>query len=102
MNEFIEYRDDEIWEEEESDFYEWLIDNYPDKSTWDKIKYIRCNNQNLNDLDGIENLINLKHIDCSHNNLTNLNGIENLNKLEGLWCDHKRNREIRKIDLFKL
>ena len=53
---------------------------------YNQITYLNCSHQNLTNLDGIENLINLKELNCSNNQLTNLDGIENLINLKILYC----------------
>jgi hypothetical protein len=50
------------------------------------LKILYCNSNRLTNLNGIENLRNLKILYCHSNRLTNLNGIENLNNLKVLWC----------------
>lgn len=50
------------------------------------IKYLWLNNDDINDLTGIEYFINLESIDCSQNNLTTLDFSQNLN-LKFLNCE---------------
>jgi Leucine-rich repeat (LRR) protein len=94
----IEYLDEDIWEYEESDFYQWLINKYPDKSKWDQIKLIDCSNQELIDLDGIEELKNLEKLYCGYNNLTDLKGIENSTKLKFLYCRNNNLTSLKGIE----
>ena len=55
---------------------------------YEKITSLDCSDRELNNLDGIENLINLQMLYCHDNNLTNLEGIENLIDLKFLDCDN--------------
>lgn len=77
---------------------DWEIDNltpllqivrkkYPNKN-YDKINALSCSNNRLNNLYGIENLVNLKYLFCSNNQLTTLDDIENLINLRAIMCSN--------------
>ena len=76
---------EEIWDEEEESNPILYIARKQGKP-YDQITYLDCYGKNLDNLDGVENLVNLENLDCSYNNLTNLNGIENLTNLLELNC----------------
>ena len=66
-NEYVDPFDEDDWDEVEpiepdGTFLTWLKIKYPDKNKWKYIKYINCRRQNLNDLIGIEKLINLNFV----------------------------------------
>jgi len=118
--------DEEDWDEIEEDglFITWLNANYPDKSKWNKIKEIDCQNNQLTSLIGIEqlenlkylyinnnklknlkyieNLVFLKQLDCSNNELVNLDELSNLNKLEDVNCFNNKLLNIDGIKKLKL
>jgi Leucine-rich repeat (LRR) protein len=50
------------------------------------LKILNCYDNRLTSLKGIENLFNLKILNCWNNRLTSLEGIENLVNLKELWC----------------
>jgi internalin A len=92
LKENLDYSDidpygEEIWDDEEE-----LnpILNIAKKlgKPYDQIKHLNCSYKNLDNLEGIENLINLKTLVCYSNKLTNLNDIENLIHIEELDCSH--------------
>ena len=65
---------------------------------YEQITRLNCSYQNLTNLDGIENLINLKSLYCNGNYLINLNGIENLINLEYLSCSFNRLTSLNGIE----
>ena len=79
-------------------FMDWLLKTYPDKNEWKYIREINCQYQNLINLDGIENLVNLKYLYCYNNQLTKLN-LENLINLKVLYC---YNNQLTELNLDKL
>ena len=52
------------------------------------LTHLYCYSNQLQSLNGIENLHNLTYFNCSYNKLTSLNGIENLHNLTELHCSH--------------
>jgi internalin A len=51
------------------------------------LRRLDCYNNRLTSLEGIEKLTNLISLDCSRNDLTNLNEIEKLSNIQELWCN---------------
>ncbi len=83
--------------QKEQSFIDWLLRTHPIKSDWKKITYINCQFENLINLDGIENLVNLELLRCYNNQLTKLN-LDNLN-LKVLYC---YNNQLTELNLDKL
>jgi Leucine-rich repeat (LRR) protein len=66
------------------EYNEWIKNGQPINLL---VQELNISGNNMNSLNGIENLVNLTILDCSHNNqLTSLNGIENLINLTRLNC----------------
>ncbi len=82
-------------------FMDWLLQKYPDKNEWKNIIKINCSHENLVNLDGIENLVNLKYLYCPNNQLTELN-IENLVNLVYLDCSYNQLTELNLENLINL
>ena len=71
-------------------FLTWLKINYPDETSWDKLREIDCWNNQLTTLEGIEKLTSLERLYCSNNQLTTLEGIYNLTSLKELYCHNNQ------------
>ncbi len=65
---------------------------------YDQITELYCYNENLTNLKGVENLINLETLDSSNNNLTSLEGIENLTNLKRLYCNNNHLTNLNGIE----
>jgi Leucine-rich repeat (LRR) protein len=96
----IDIFDEEDWDEIENDgsFLTWLNKNYPDKNIWKTITYINCFNNKLENLNGIENLINLQEFNCTCNEIISLNGIKNLTNLKSLYCYNNKLINLNEIE----
>jgi Leucine-rich repeat (LRR) protein len=96
----IDLFDEEDWDETENDssFLWWLNKNYSNENIWKNITEINCSYNDLENLNGIENCINLKYLNCSHNNLTSLKGIENLVNLRILCCNNNKLENLNEIE----
>ena len=89
IKEDIDHSDIDPWGEED-----WEIDELPpvlqkareQGKPFDQMIILNCFHMNLENLDGIEQLVNLKELHCSFNQLTSLRGIENLRNLKVLYC----------------
>ena len=75
---------EEIWDEE--DLSPILNIAKKQGKPYDQITILDCRDNNLDNLEGIENLINLQILGCHDNNLTSLNEMKNLTNLEVLDC----------------
>ena len=94
LKENLDYSDidpygEEIWDGEE-ELNPILIIARKQYKPYDQIIYLDCTGKKLDNLNGIENLINLERLFCPFNNLTSLEGIENLIHLRFLYC-HENN-----------
>jgi hypothetical protein len=84
---------------------DWEYDNSPpvlqivrqQNKPYDQITFLDCCDNQLTDLEGIENLINLKELWCSSNQLTSLKGIENLVNLKILYCHNNQLTSLEEI-----
>ena len=65
---------------------------------YDQITILRCSNNQLNSLDGIENLVNLQYLYCHNNKLDSLEGIENLVNLQQLYCSSNQLTSLEGIE----
>ena len=91
---------EEDWDENKP-FYKWLEINYRYRNMWNKIEIIDCSGNQLNNLEGIENLTKLNYLNCSNNQLTSLEGIENLINLKELWCCYNQLTSLEGIENLK-
>ncbi len=82
-------------------FMDWLLQKYPVRNEWKNITEIICSHENLVNLDGIENLVNLKFLYCDNNQLTELN-LENLDNLKVLDCCSNQLTELNIVNLVNL
>jgi Leucine-rich repeat (LRR) protein len=89
IKEDIDHSDIDPWGEED-----WGVDELSpvlqkareQGKPFDQITILDCSDMRLENLDGIEQLINLEKLYCHFNQLTSLRGIENLINLKVLWC----------------
>jgi len=65
---------------------------------YDQITELFCHGNDLTNLNGIENLVNLEYLTCSYNNLINLKGLENLVNLELLRCSFNNLTTLKGIE----
>jgi len=85
---------------ESGTFMRYLQKIYPDSSSWNNIITLTCSSQDLNNLEGIENLKNLEVLHCDHNNIEELN-IGGLSKLRILYCNGNKLTMIKDISRLK-
>ena len=93
IKETIDHSDIDPWGEEdwEADELSPVLQKAREQGKpFDQITELNCYRMNLENLDGIEQLVSLKELNCSNNQLTSLRGIENLRNLEKLWCHNKQ------------
>ena len=98
IKEDIDYSDIDPWGEEdwESDKLTPVLQKAREQGVpFDQITELNCSRMDLENLDGIEQLVNLETLYCNHNQLTSLEGIENLNNLEMIWCDDNQLTSLR-------
>jgi len=101
IKEDIDYSEVDPWGEED-----WGVDELSpvlqkareQGKPFDQIIILNCYRMNLENLDGIEQLVNLKILYCSHNQLTSLRGIETLNNLEELYCSYNQLTSLEGIE----
>ena len=65
---------------------------------FDQITRLNCYRMNLENLDGIEQLVSLERLYCHNNQLTSLKEIENLRNLEILYCYYNHLTSLRGIE----
>src|SRR5574343_701975 len=98
IKETIDYSEVDPWGEEDWEFDELtpvLQKSREQGKPFDQITSLDCSNMSLENLDGIEQLVNLKELDCYDNQLTSLRGIENLINLEILDCSNNQLTSLR-------
>ena len=101
IKEDIDHSDIDPWGEED-----WEVDELTpvlqkareQGKPFDQITRLDCSNMSLENLDGIEQLVNLKILYCQFNQLTSLEGIENLNNLKILSCHNNQLTSLREIE----
>jgi hypothetical protein len=101
IKETIDYSEVDPWGEED-----WGVDELTpvlqkareQGKPFDQITILDCSHMNLENLDGIEQLVNLEILYCNHNQLTSLREIENLRNLEILWCHDNQLTSLRGIE----
>jgi Leucine-rich repeat (LRR) protein len=89
IKETIDHSDIDPWGEEdweENELSPVLQKAREQGKPFDQITILDCYGMRLENLDGIEQLINLEKLYCHFNQLTSLRGIENLINLKVLWC----------------
>ena len=101
LKENIDYSDidpygEEIWDDEELNPILYIAKKKG--KPYDQIIGLNCTGNNLDNLEGIENLINLKYLYCFNNNLTNLNEVENLIHLRELHCSNNNLTNLNEIE----
>jgi Leucine-rich repeat (LRR) protein len=101
IKENIDHSDIDPWGEEdwEADELSPVLQKAREQGKpFDQITRLNCYRMNLENLDGIEQLVNLEILSCSYNQLTNLRGIENLNNLKILSCHNNQLTSLREIE----
>ena len=101
IKESIDYSDIDPWGEEDWEFDELtpvLQKAREQGKPFDQITILDCFHMDLENLDGIEQLVNLKRLYCHNNQLTSLRGIENLRNLEILYCSNNQLDSLREIE----
>lgn len=69
-------------------FMKFLKKKYPIRDDWNKIKFLDCSRENIESLDGIQNLTNLEMLNCGFNKIENLYYLKYLDKLATIDCSH--------------
>jgi Leucine-rich repeat (LRR) protein len=101
IKEDIDHSDIDPWGEEDWDVDELtpvLQKAREQGKPFDQITILNCSYMNLENLDGIEQLVNLEILWCYGNQLTSLRGIENLINLKILWCHRNQLTSLRGIE----
>src|SRR5574343_518496 len=103
IKEDIDHSDIDPWGEEdwEADELAPVLQKAREQGKpFDQITILNCSYMNLENLDGIEQLVNLEILYCSSygNQLTSLRGIENLRNLEELYCSYNQLTSLREIE----
>src|SRR5574343_867786 len=101
IKEDIDYSDIDPWGEEdwESDELTPVLQKAREQGLpFDQIIELDCPHMNLENLDGIEQLVNIEKLRCYGNQLTILRGIENLRNLEILDCHNNQLTSLRGIE----
>src|SRR5574343_100362 len=101
IKEDIDHSDIDPWGEEdwEADELAPVVQKAREQGKpFDQITILNCYYMNLENLDGIEQLVNLRVLYCSYNQLTSLRGIENLRNLEDLYCYRNQLTSLRGIE----
>jgi len=95
--------DDFDIEEKDPDgtFIMWLKEEFSHKSEWSEIRSIYCYDENLDTLEGIQELINLREIDFEGNDIISISPLINLIKLTDLNCGHNKLSTLDGIDKLK-
>ena len=101
IKEEIDYSEVDPWGEEDWEFDELtpVLQKAREQGIpFDQITILNCSYMNLENLDGIEQLVNLKILYCNSNQITSLEGIEQLVNLEKLWCSNNQLTSLEGIE----